>query len=357
MAAPLIDTRAAEIAALELERRAARAGGDYATSDEIQGRLRQMRRTLTREKDPTITTGRQKTRRAANKRHHEARGRFKTFAGFLLETYSLDSGCLVLDVAGGGGELSWRLALLGVPSCVVDPRFVAFSSKTTQKILSGRSAPHICKCALGRSSAQHHPTCAADPASVASSTSTPSSSEGIGPQDDQSNSSAADDCATRSAPPSTSSAITSPIAGQMDRRDWLHPKALERALRSNGARTERELAAFCGLPLSSVTAPFAADFPERHSTLFAAGSRQVLVGLHADQATEALVDVALRLELPFAVVPCCVFASASPGRVLPSGEAVESHEQFVEYLQLKHPSIRRLSLDGLGRRNVILYRQ
>jgi hypothetical protein len=33
----------------------------------------------------------------------------------------------------------------------------------------------------------------------------------------------------------------------------------------------------------------------------------VLVGLHPDQATEAIVDTALRWNKPFAIVPCCVF--------------------------------------------------
>jgi len=39
-----------------------------------------------------------------------------------------------------------------------------------------------------------------------------------------------------------------------------------------------------------------------------------VVGLHPDEATEAIVDGALRHRRPFAVVPCCVFAKLFPNR-------------------------------------------
>ena len=39
-----------------------------------------------------------------------------------------------------------------------------------------------------------------------------------------------------------------------------------------------------------------------------------IVGLHPDEATETIVDVALQHNLPFAVVPCCVFPSLFPTR-------------------------------------------
>ena len=42
----------------------------------------------------------------------------------------------------------------------------------------------------------------------------------------------------------------------------------------------------------------------------------VVVGLHPDEATDAIVDAALAARKPFAVVPCCVFPSAFPHRRL-----------------------------------------
>ena len=39
-----------------------------------------------------------------------------------------------------------------------------------------------------------------------------------------------------------------------------------------------------------------------------------LKGMHPDQATESIIDAALLLNLPCAVVPCCVFPSLFPHR-------------------------------------------
>ena len=45
---------------------------------------------------------------------------------------------------------------------------------------------------------------------------------------------------------------------------------------------------------------------------------ELVIGMHPDQATEPLVNLAIRHRKPFAVVPCCVFAHENPGRRLKS---------------------------------------
>jgi hypothetical protein len=80
----------------------------------------------------------------------------------------------------------------------------------------------------------------------------------------------------------------------------------------------------------------------------------VVIGLHPDSATEAIVDYALARDKPFAVVPCCVFCKLFPGRRAPDGQAVRSYAQFLDYLQAKSPSIQRKELDFVGR-NVVLW--
>ena len=67
-------------------------------------------------------------------------------------------------------------------------------------------------------------------------------------------------------------------------------------------------------------------------------AHDLIIGLHPDQATEPIVDAALQTRMPFAVVPCCVFASERPrtlrtegGRDIP----VVAYGEFVEYLQRK----------------------
>jgi hypothetical protein len=131
---------------------------------------------------------------------------------------------------------------------------------------------------------------------------------------------------------------------------------------------------------------------------------ELIYGLHPDGATEALVDYALAHNKNFAVVPCCVFSHQAPHRRIkvPKGAAkakhqqlsradrrkqqaekkqeqrqeseaaafatasdakdafewvpVRTYEEFLIYLQAKHPDIQRAELAFEGR-NVVLYRR
>ena len=80
----------------------------------------------------------------------------------------------------------------------------------------------------------------------------------------------------------------------------------------------------------------------------------VVLGMHPDEATEDIVDLALAHDKPFAVVPCCVFARRSPHRRTAAGKPVRSWEDFCEYLAEKDGRIRAASLPFPGR-NVALY--
>ena len=84
-------------------------------------------------------------------------------------------------------------------------------------------------------------------------------------------------------------------------------------------------------------------------------SCDVLVGMHPDQATEPIVDAALRLNKPFAVVPCCVFPDAFPERAL-DGAPVRSYAQFLDYLRAKDPGIETAYLPFQGRSRVLYKR-
>jgi hypothetical protein len=61
----------------------------------------------------------------------------------------------------------------------------------------------------------------------------------------------------------------------------------------------------------------------------------VVLGMHPDEATEDIIDLALAHDKPFAVVPCCVFWKRDPHRKTPNGKAVRTWEQFCEYLAAK----------------------
>ena len=45
--------------------------------------------------------------------------------------------------------------------------------------------------------------------------------------------------------------------------------------------------------------------------------------------------MAVLVQVPFAVIPCCVFANQNTGRTLVDGTAVRSISQYVQYLQMK----------------------
>jgi hypothetical protein len=101
---------------------------------------------------------------------------------------------------------------------------------------------------------------------------------------------------------------------------------------------------------------FGAAFEGAHGELL----RRValVVGFHPDEATEPLVDFALRAGLPVAVVPCCVCARAAPGRRMADGEPVHSAAQFVRYLEEMFARAgRRAGRDvlPLAGANVVLY--
>ena len=83
----------------------------------------------------------------------------------------------------------------------------------------------------------------------------------------------------------------------------------------------------------------------------------LLIGMHADSATETIVDVALAHRKPFVVVPCCVFPRLFPQRTLLVHDTpvpVRTHEQFCQYLANKHPNFQTETLPFEGR-NVAIW--
>ena len=75
----------------------------------------------------------------------------------------------------------------------------------------------------------------------------------------------------------------------------------------------------------------------------------LLVAMHPDQATEDVVDLGLRNDIPFAVVPCCVFAHLNPKRPT-------TYEGFLEYLAGKNSGVRRARLNFRGRDTVLFWK-
>ena len=100
---------------------------------------------------------------------------------------------------------------------------------------------------------------------------------------------------------------------------------------------------------------------EFNQTTFLATSEQedliknssMLVGLHPDEPTEDILDVALQYGKSVAVVPCCVFPGLFPLRTLSDGRFVRTYQDFLEYLLSKDDRLRKETLPFQGRNTVI----
>jgi len=84
-------------------------------------------------------------------------------------------------------------------------------------------------------------------------------------------------------------------------------------------------------------------------------SCSLIIGLHPDQATGSIVQVASERNKPFAVVPCCVFSAEFPDRRLSDGSHVHSFEDLIIWLheQAKAP-VEQAELQLLGK-NLVLF--
>mmetsp|Transcript_3265 Transcript_3265/g.7749 ORF Transcript_3265/g.7749 Transcript_3265/m.7749 type:complete len:371 (+) Transcript_3265:127-1239(+) len=82
-------------------------------------------------------------------------------------------------------------------------------------------------------------------------------------------------------------------------------------------------------------------------------SSSMLVGLHPDEPTEDILDMALQYGKKVAIVPCCVFPCFFPLRRLADGRFVNTYDEFLEYLLLKDDRLRKHNLPFQGRNTVI----
>lgn len=79
-----------------------------------------------------------------------------------------------------------------------------------------------------------------------------------------------------------------------------------------------------------------------------------LVALHPDEATEAIVSMAVKARKPFVAVPCCVFFRLFPNRRKPGTTAlVSTHLDLLDYLAAKDENIKRTSLPFQGANTIL----
>jgi len=78
----------------------------------------------------------------------------------------------------------------------------------------------------------------------------------------------------------------------------------------------------------------------------------ILVGLHPDQCTEDILDVALQHNKSVAIVPCCVFPDLFSKRRV-DGAPVRTYEQFLQYLLKKDDRLQQTRLPFEGKNECI----
>jgi len=307
------------------------------------------------------------------------------FCAWLVATYGLESlrssaSSGIADIAGGAGSLSFEMAVrYGVYSTCIDTR----CAPTALKGIARRKMRKIHKSRL----------LARDSANAVSSSSSNSSCSGC--------SSSGSSIGTDKDP--LMSFVRGAIA-DLPPDDFVFVPEVEACVGDVGTpagstdptwgdsacggaqethgQTEATASQTQALPFQYIQASFPSA---RCEESIAAAS--LLCGMHADQCTELIVDEALRLRKPFAVVPCCIFKDLYPKLLQASGAGagekrsrdlfganantdadveietewkkgqgllVSTYSQFVDYLRCKHPRMRQAHLPFMGR-NVVLY--
>jgi hypothetical protein len=85
---------------------------------------------------------------------------------------------------------------------------------------------------------------------------------------------------------------------------------------------------------------------------------RLVVGFHPDQATDYCIDLALALGVPFCVVPCCVFPSEFTHRRLEDGSIVRDYADLLQYLKDKSPGVKMANLrfhETITAKSIVLY--
>ena len=122
------------------------------------------------------------------------------------------------------------------------------------------------------------------------------------------------------------------------------------------SKWQRKLLRRSGRPPFDVTRSLFTDDAADDGSAALAAAAALVVGMHPDEATEAIVDAAVARRLPFAVVPCCVFSRLFSERRLRSGALVHTHAHLVSYLREKHPNVRTTQLPFAGKSTVVYCR-
>lgn len=227
------------------------------------------------------------------------------------------NGGTVLDVAGGAGFVSYTLGMAGIPSTIVDPRNTDLPRRDRQawkrRLNSNQPAKQV-------------------------------QSENMKGRNSMSLGSAA--------------ALVEKVENPID-RIFSFPTAVPYA----------RYRAWFGTPPNGIDAHFRGqDEKSKDTTTEIIDSNhpimeraRMLVALHPDEATDLVVDMAVKRKIPFVIVPCCVFFRLFPERKLQGdGEStawrsVSNYSDLIAYLIAKDPDHIRKTVLPFAGKNVAVW--
>lgn len=272
-------------------------------------------------------------KQSSSSRGYSRKNRVYKFHSFLLETYSdLLSGSgsskdrtVVLDVAGGKGTLSWLLQNCdNVDSIVVDPRISKYES-LMRSVEYLNAHPEV----LDERSDEIRRPEKYQPLAFLKSEGRLPVSEGF------------------VTPPHlrllVDKALVVAVENYLQTRDYKEWQKYFTGALSNAKEANtlghREIETRDSKYSSSPTT-------DAYQALRMILSTKLVVGFHPDQATEASIDLALLLGIPFSVVPCCVFPAQFPNRYLQgTKQHVNSYPLLIKYLRRKVGMVKSALLD------------
>lgn len=257
------------------------------------------------------------------------KNRVYVFREFLLETYGtyyLSKDAVVLDVAGGKGDLSWWLRNVdGCQSVVVDPRPTQHEH-ILRSIQYLRQHPEEAALRAVRHKPTHQPLATLLP---------------LLPTDD-------DDDHDFHAPQHF------PI--------WMDGELLE-AVRAAREGQQHEWELYWTRAIARNHKEFSQN-PQKNNVTDPKQAWEIfekcklIVAFHPDQATDFCFELAAVLEIPFCIVPCCVFPAQFPHRRLADGSRVRDYQSLLLYLTQQYPFSKQERLafhETATARNIALY--
>lgn len=272
---------------------------------------------------------------ATSSRGASRKNRVYVFREFIHQTYGAylkqAGGTVVLDVAGGKGDLSWLLRNVdGLDSIVVDPR-VTKSQHIVRSIQYLREQPEEAKERAIPNRLTYQPLATLLPhLEGREKFDSPRHLRLLVDED-------------------LVAAIRDHKTNREDMSRWENywTRATQRAAEAQPLGYKEETT----LDGESST------IQEASEALQTILSTKLVLGFHPDQATDPSMDLAILLGVPYCIVPCCVFPREFPHRQLVDGSRVRNYLELIQYLQNRYnPKMDKLPFHFTETsKNLVLY--